>query len=170
MDYLKIYNQLINKANRRNAEDGIYYEAHHIVPRCMGGGSDKTNLVKLTAKEHFIAHKLLVEIYPTNGKLIHAYWLMANNKNDDRREYIVGSREYERLKTKHAELISKLFKGVPKVWKDNKVRSKKIGNFHRNKIISDDTRNLISTGLKEYYSNNPSASIGKSHSEETRKK
>jgi hypothetical protein len=170
MDYEKIYNQLIDKAKLRKSKRDVYYERHHIIPKCMGGGNDKTNLVKLTAKEHFVAHKLLVEIYPDNGKLIHAYWRMANNKNEDKREYIVSSREYERLKTIHAKQVSINLKGTIKKWKNNQVRSKKIGDFHRNKIISNDTKNLISTGLKEYYSNNPNPRIGKSHSEETRKK
>ena len=30
----------------------------------MGGSDAKVNLVRLTAKEHFIAHKLLVRMYP----------------------------------------------------------------------------------------------------------
>ena len=35
-------------------------EIHHIVPRSLGGTNDKLNLVKLTTREHFICHLLLV--------------------------------------------------------------------------------------------------------------
>lgn len=37
----------------------IYTERHHIVPVCMGGPDDSTNLVRFTAREHFVAHRLL---------------------------------------------------------------------------------------------------------------
>ena len=35
------------------------HDAHHVIPRCLGGTDDKSNLVELTAREHFIVHKLL---------------------------------------------------------------------------------------------------------------
>lgn len=64
MNYRRVYNQLIQRARTRSL-DG-YCEKHHILPRCMGGNDAKDNIVKLTAKEHFLAHKLLVRIYPKN--------------------------------------------------------------------------------------------------------
>ncbi len=51
------YNTLINKAKNRQL-DG-YSEKHHIIPKSMGGSNDKTNLVKLTAREHYISQLLL---------------------------------------------------------------------------------------------------------------
>ncbi len=170
MNYTKIYNQLIERAKNRKEERDGYYERHHIIPKCMGGSNDKDNLVKLRAKEHFVAHKLLVEIYPDNGKLIHAYWRMANNKNDDRREYIVGSREYERLRIKHGKQVSINLKGTIKKWKDNEARSKKIGDFHRGKVVSEETKKLIKKRLKKWYEENESPRLGKTHSEQTKKK
>lgn len=56
-----IYYSIIEKAryeNRSKKDD--YYETHHIVPRSMGGTNQKTNLVLLTAREHYIVHLLLV--------------------------------------------------------------------------------------------------------------
>lgn len=41
---------------------GEYFETHHIVPKSLGGTDDKNNLVNLTAREHYIAHLLLVKI------------------------------------------------------------------------------------------------------------
>lgn len=63
MNYTKIYSRLISRAVERKRPEG-YCEKHHIVPRCMGGTNAKENLVYLTAKEHFLCHKLLVRIYP----------------------------------------------------------------------------------------------------------
>ena len=92
MNYEKIHNQIIERAKVR-VLDG-YGESHHIIPRCMDGGNSKDNLVKLTAREHFIIHKLLAEIHPTNNKLHYAAWLMCKLKNN----YRVGAREYQRYK------------------------------------------------------------------------
>jgi hypothetical protein len=170
MNYTKIYNQLIERAKTRKEERGEYYERHHIIPKCLGGSDDKDNLVKLRAKEHFVAHKLLVEIHPDNGKLIHSYWRMANNKNDDRREYIVGSREYERLRIKQAKEVSILFKGKTKLFKNNEVRSKKIGDFHRGKVVSEETKKRIKKGLKKWYEENINTNLGSKRIEEAKAK
>jgi len=62
MNYKNIYDNLVQKAKNRELKG--YLEKHHIVPKCMGGSNAKDNIVNLSAKEHFIAHKLLVRIYP----------------------------------------------------------------------------------------------------------
>lgn len=62
MDYIKVYNSLMNKAQEREWVDG-YHEIHHIIPTSIGGGNIEYNLVRLTLKEHWIAHCLLVKIF-----------------------------------------------------------------------------------------------------------
>lgn len=37
------------------------YHVHHIIPKCDGGDNSKENRVKLTSREHFIAHVLLAK-------------------------------------------------------------------------------------------------------------
>lgn len=74
MDYQKIYNSLIDRARHRCLES--YTENHHIVPRCMGGSDKQINLVSLTAEEHYLAHQLLVKIYPDNHMLAKAATMM----------------------------------------------------------------------------------------------
>jgi hypothetical protein len=75
MNYQLHYNNLINRAKNRNLE--IYTESHHIIPMCLGGEDHKTNLVELTPEEHFVAHQLLVKIYPENYNLIYAANMMC---------------------------------------------------------------------------------------------
>jgi hypothetical protein len=58
----KHYDAIIDRAKGR--EKSGYTESHHIVPRCLGGGDGKSNRVNLTAEEHYVAHQLLVKIYP----------------------------------------------------------------------------------------------------------
>jgi hypothetical protein len=120
MNYQKIYHQLIIRAKKENRikSEKIYYEAHHIIPRCLGGtgltSQWKThdNIVLLTAKEHFIAHLLLCEIYQTNVKLKYALWAMCNQDKTNTR-YKTSSKSYERIKQEVAKLRSDQYKGRP---------------------------------------------------------
>ena len=75
MNYLKIYNNIIDRARNRTIEG--YCERHHIIPKCLGGSNERSNLVDLTAREHFVAHQLLVKIYPNNRGLLLAVQMMC---------------------------------------------------------------------------------------------
>jgi hypothetical protein len=57
--YTKWYFELIGKAQSRTLPKEVYTEKHHIIPKSLGGDNGKDNLVKLTAREHFIAHLFL---------------------------------------------------------------------------------------------------------------
>ena len=100
MNYQKIYNSIVERAKRRLTEE--YTESHHIVPRSIGGSNDKENLVRLTAREHFIAHLLLAKIY--GGGLWHAAHMMSNMKK-------YTNRDYKRVKEEHAKLVSEYMTG-----------------------------------------------------------
>ena len=110
MNYEKIYNQIINRAKNRILE--CYTEKHHIIPRCMGGSDEKENLVNLTTREHFICHRLLVQIHPSNNKLKFALWAMCNMKSKRQSRYTPSSRIYESIKIEVIKLISEKKKGV----------------------------------------------------------
>lgn len=104
MNYQRIYNQIISRAKHRTL-DG-YYELHHIIPKCIGGDDDESNLIQLTAREHFICHMLLCEIYPDEIKLKYALFLMATGKRKNKKyHYKVNNRLYERLKLTQSELM-----------------------------------------------------------------
>lgn len=103
MNYHQIYQNLIDRARRRAASKKVanqilgYSEAHHILPKCMGGTNEKTNIVHLSAREHFVAHLLLVKIYPLEQKLLYAcHRLMYTKHNEER----LCGRSYENLKKK----------------------------------------------------------------------
>jgi NUMOD3 motif len=57
--YLTHYVRLIEKRSQLILTEEILYEKHHIVPRSLGGSNDVANIVKLTPREHYIAHRLL---------------------------------------------------------------------------------------------------------------
>ena len=102
MNYQRIYTQLIKRAQNRTLEG--YTEKHHILPKCLGGSNDKENLVRLTAREHFLCHRLLCEIYPQENKLKHSLWLMAIGKQQSYK-HVLSSRTYQILKENFIESI-----------------------------------------------------------------
>ena len=134
MDYLRIYNELIEKRKKEilSKENCDYFEIHHIKPRSIYPYlvNDKENLVALTAKEHYFAHHLLKEIYKKQygdnsdeyWRLFNAFWLMSHAK----RYTFISAQRYEALrkeindfwsdknKTKEIRLkMSKAKKGKP---------------------------------------------------------
>jgi hypothetical protein len=102
MNYQKIYDKICSHAKLQNRikYNGVYYEAHHIIPECMGG-EGKTwqwkwhpNIVLLTAKEHYICHLLLFNIYPQNDSIIRSFYMMG-----------VSTKSQKRLKIKRRILL-----------------------------------------------------------------
>jgi len=124
MDYKKIYDALIYRAQLRITTG--YTEKHHIIPKCMDGTDDATNLVNLTAREHFVAHQLLIKIYPFNHKLIFAAAMMCASTNRLQR---TTNRLYERLKILHAAAMSEL---------------------HTGKVVSNETREKLRNKNRNY--------------------
>jgi len=68
--YTTWYYSIINKAFGRVLPTETYTEKHHIIPSSLGGTNDKNNLVKLTAKEHFICHLLLTKMLTGREKAL----------------------------------------------------------------------------------------------------
>lgn len=99
MDYQAIYHHIIERAKHRIPDAQEYYEKHHILPRCLGGSDKKSNLVKLTAREHYIAHLCLVKMHPSNGALVKAAMMMCTNSPTHCRS---RNRIYEWLRKKHS--------------------------------------------------------------------
>lgn len=74
MNYASIYFSLMEYRKKNVTATG---EVHHILPRCLGGDDSVTNLVRLTYREHYIAHRLLTKIYPENHNLKYAVYMMS---------------------------------------------------------------------------------------------
>ena len=78
MNYKKIYFQIIkNRINNPLPLDELernysytYSEIHHIIPRSFGGSDNPNNLVRLTAREHFIVHFLLYKMYKHRSQVL----------------------------------------------------------------------------------------------------
>jgi hypothetical protein len=82
MNYKKHYDKLMDRSKTRTLEG--YVEKHHIIPRCLGGTDDISNIAILTPEEHFLAHQLLVKIYPKSSPLIKAAVMMTTHHTHHR--------------------------------------------------------------------------------------
>ena len=104
MDYEKLYRQLIE--HRReipiDGKNGVYVEMHHIVPRCLEGCDEKENLICLSGREHYVAHKILLKIAEAKfGRHSQEFYKAANAvlmMAMDKRGRKVSSRDYEVLR------------------------------------------------------------------------
>ena len=76
-EYLDYYVDLIN-LNKFRCYEKFKTQKHHIIPKCLGGlpktntWTQHENIIWLTAKEHFIAHKLLAQEFPENRAIVSA--------------------------------------------------------------------------------------------------
>lgn len=174
MNYKKTYDTIIKRARARILSDDVYSEQHHIMPKCMNGGDEPENLVRLTAKEHFICHALLCYIYPNKSGLFYAFHLMNNgaDSTSSHRRYISGSK-YEKLKIAHSKIVSEqmidnnhaLGYKHTELAKESMSQSR-IGNANASGANSELQNKLISSSLTEYFKTNPSPNLGRVHSPE----
>ena len=94
MEYNIIYNDLIARCQHRPKRKNKGFELHHITPKSLGGDNTQDNLVNLTAKEHWVAHRLLHKIHTgkAKDKMATALVMMSGTKT-----YRVPSRFYEQI-------------------------------------------------------------------------
>ena len=102
--YTKVYSAIIERAKTR--EISSYFEKHHITPQSLGGTNDKDNIVKLTAREHFICHLLLTKmvIGTDKSKMYQAAWMMASSASRTQKRHTVNNRIYEYLRIEMSKI------------------------------------------------------------------
>jgi hypothetical protein len=183
MNYLSIYKSIIRKAkrergqrlfNRKNKLE--YYEEHHFIPKSimllrkpwLEDNRKKSNLmnkpwniVLLTAREHFLIHRVLVKIverlygqrHDYTFKMIHAINYFTNMNNDTKSvNYKITARTYAFLRneisrigvsdeTKHKMVEKWKLRGPVTKETRAKQRLAKLGTHP-----SEETRKLLRIG------------------------
>lgn len=101
MDYIKAYVNLMFKVKQeqRSLNSVVYYEKHHMLPKSLfpefkDFKSNGWNMVLLTTREHFVAHRLLAKFFGI--KMVYAIQRMCNAKNS-KNIYQITSRTYDYL-------------------------------------------------------------------------
>lgn len=103
------YNNLIVRAKNRTLPKDCYVEIHHIIPKSFTSDDSPTNLVRLTAREHYIAHLLLWKmqfVAPYHRKMNYALNCMMNKLSKaNKRTYKINSRLYQSMREEYSELM-----------------------------------------------------------------
>lgn len=155
MNYKNIYEKLIDRSKSRLLEG--YVEKHHILPRCMGGTNDPHNLVALTPEEHYIAHLLLVKIYPHKRGLWYAVKLMSGQGNNKSYGWVRRRLSEIGFTEEHKKNISKsqkIRKGPTKEQikkrelKKEQTRLKNLEKIEQQRIIREQSKTLEARLLK----------------------
>ncbi|MGL4353054.1 MAG: HNH endonuclease signature motif containing protein [Aeromonas popoffii] len=131
MNYRLIYNNFIFSRLNSAVGPGVYTERHHILPSCMGGGDGPENLIRLSAREHFIAHRLLAKIYPSELDLQLTVYLMRYNPQQGGK--ISSSRGFQILRKNAIKRITEI---ALSSWDGNDERKAKL--LEHNSLIWND--------------------------------
>ena len=116
MNYRHIYMLIIERAKSeeklglRKKGNGEYYEKHHILPKSLFPlwRKRKSNLVLLTAREHFFCHQLLTKIYPSYATSCALFYMCNGNKHQ---RSVCSTRDYERARIEFSKWNSFMRKG-----------------------------------------------------------
>ena len=158
--YSIVYYTIVERAKSRVLDE--YTEKHHIIPESFykqrsrkgpagwleGNPEAPENIVRLTAREHFICHLLLPRM--TTGvatrKMNYALWSIVNGRDHSKKKerYKVTSRQYVFIRLSVSQAASETHKG---------------------KVVSDITKKLIAKAR----TGQPSTFKGKNHTDKTKK-
>ena len=174
MNYKSIYEEIINNAKNRGFDRrklNYYTERHHIIPKCLGGTNDKSNLVLLTGREHYLCHKILFKLNITNHKLGCAWIMMNRILNCDNK----NSKTFNKLKESFSKICSeRMLKYFENPNSENELkRIEKIRTFQNEYRNRKDIKLKISDTMKNIHSkrsNEERMTIGKNISKSKKEK
>lgn len=175
--YANWYFSIIDKRKTEKHPPTTYTERHHIIPKSLGGTNDSENLIRLSAREHFLVHWLLTKMCLNRTHEIKMRYalirLMAASNSIE--THVWSKWQYETAKSnKIAALAEDRRNGKdPRLGKKHseeskeKMRLAKLGKKRAPEVVeamkgrkhTEERRRKISEGL-----------TGRSFSEESRKK
>jgi len=130
--YTRWYCTIINRAQSRTISG--YTEKHHIIPKSLGGSNQSSNLVTLTAREHFICHMLLVRMVMGihKQKMVHAWWAMSTLRKECQDRYRLTSYQYNSVRLHYAKSMS-----ANNPMKDPVLQQKRVDTWRANRAARD---------------------------------
>lgn len=189
--YLNRYISYINHIYNLGYRELQYIEKHHIVPICINSElkNNKDNLIRLTPKEHYIAHLLLSKCYRKHSKygnkLIFALFAMCKLQMRYHNRNQLSARKYEKLRIAYADAVRYRMKEAIKDKKYDKLKycdtnrgkiSITNGEFNKYINVSDKIpdgwyrgstqhkdKESFSKALKQSWKNNRQSRVGKNH-------
>lgn len=129
-----------------------YFEKHHIVPKCLDESLiyDKNNIVILSGREHYIAHKMLTECFNGKFKSKMCFALHLMSHGEHRKFYNITEEEYENMRILQKDAVSKTLSGE--------------NHYAFGTTLSDEVKQKI----RESNLGNKNPFYGKHHTDETK--
>lgn len=124
-EYFKIIRQAISQERKKS--EGVYYEAHHIIPKSFG---KKSTTVLLTPREHYTVHRLLADYWKSHtvyGKKM--LWAFHRLAYDGKRK--LTEEEYEQVRV----LLVNLWRNPKSVSHRQKISKSMIGNTNNSSRV-----------------------------------
>lgn len=171
MDFKKCYDAIVARAlndTTRSKQTGVF-ELHHIVPKCLGGGDEASNLVLLTPREHFICHLLLWRNDRSNYRLFASLLFFKQNT------HVKNSRTYAEIREQHILFMKESNPSKFLSEASKKSKSEKLSAYSKNRspehlaaisagrqgqqtrlgaVLTGETKATISNSLKDYFKHN----------------
>lgn len=172
--YTACYYRIICQAQQR-INTNAYTERHHVIPKSLGGDNSTSNLVILTAREHFVCHKLLTKMTEGIDRRRMQYALVMFMRRNPNHQRVLTSRDYEFIRGAISQAAREQMTGrivspetrarqsAAKRITHNTVETKakiaaaarnrtdahrqKLGNAHRGKTITQQHKDAISRKL-----------------------
>lgn len=138
---------LLNKTRSIPKDQG---HDHHILPVSWNGPDEQSNIVRLTFKEHVIAHHLLY--YTNDRSMIIAFYSMCNIAHKSEIKYNLTANQYQTLQEKAYYVKSENSKrnmSNPQIRKkiSNSLKGRFTGDAsqHKRAVINTDTNEVFAT-------------------------
>lgn len=190
--YTKWYNDIISNA-MANPKLDCYTETHHIIPKSLGGTDADSNLVRLSAREHFLCHWLLVKMTSGQSRIKMAFAFNAFRRSSKNQKRSLTGRQYDIVRKEVSKARSLFLQG--NTYNLGKKRApmssetkQKISDAKKGRVMSEEEKIKRSLALKGRPKSQETkermkkpkstshaekirrANIGKKLSEETKKK
>jgi len=133
------------RALTANDDDCDYVERHHRIPRRFGGRADRSNIVRLSARKHFLAHWLLTKCTRGEAQRL-MLWAFACMCRDPSGQRILSSWQYALAKAAYSQAR----KGQRSNFKGRRHSEKslaKIREKRRAYVLTSDHKTAISKGM-----------------------
>lgn len=104
--YTKLYFKIIKSVTQKELTE--YCENHHIIPKSLGGSDDKSNIIRFSARKHFLCHYLLTKMVKKNSnnyhKMVIAFARMSSHSTENR---YINSKLFEANRVEFSKTMSK---------------------------------------------------------------
>lgn len=169
MDYLQIYNKLIQSGNDPNRQSLKELHKHRIVPGFLGGEYIKENITFLSRKEHRIVHKICFKLFGFWQDLS-AYKLLGGKNSEP---WNKGKKGYQVAWNKGMQMPYKglTWEEIYGVEKSKEMKLQKSDFFKCNNPLKDGKiREKHKQSIKTWFENNESSNKNKTKTKEHRRK